>query len=369
MKKKRSFLLVCIISFLWFVGVSLVSTATAQSTKPIELTLNDQMGPTHLFHQTHKYFAEQINKRTNGRVKITLFPVGTLTSPDKIYDGVVTGMSDMGNTSVAYTAGRFPSLDACFVPNPSKTGWVSSRMSNDFWFKFRPKENDDVHMLYLSSSGSFNLSMVKKPVYKPEDLKGLKIRASGPQLGAYARALGATPVNMPMSEVYEAAAKGVIDGFLTPWDTQKSWKHAEVTKYITVVPVSSSAPNMTFMNRRTWDSLPKDIQEEFTKLSAEAVEVHAKAWWYLDIDAQNYFRSLGGERKAIDIPPGEVSNWTRLLNPLVEKYVQDYSAKGLPAAEYVKYVMDRAKYWNEHHVSQKETEDWVKANLEPLLRK
>lgn len=346
-----------------------VGSAIGQQTKVIELTFNDQMVSTHVVHLTYKYFADQIYKRTNGRVKITIFPTGTLTTADKIYDGVVTGMSDMGNTSVAYMAGRFPSLDACFVPNPSKTGWVSSHVSNDFWFKFRPKENDDVHMLWLSSSGSFNLSMVKKSILKPEDLKGLKIRASGPQLGAYVRALGATPVNMPMSEVYEAASKGVIDGFLTPWDTQKSWKHAEVTSSITSLPVSSAAPNMTFMNLKKWNSLPKDIQDEFTKLAAEMTEVHGKAWWYLDLVAEDYYKNLGGKKTVVTIPSKEISNWTKLLNPLVDKYVQDYTAKGLPAAEYVKYVMERTKYWNEHQPSKKDVMEWVKTNLESYLQK
>jgi TRAP-type transport system periplasmic protein len=357
------------ISLTLFLAVWPVSPATAQQAKVIEMNFNDQMGPTHLLDLSIKYFADQISKRTNGRVKITVFPVGTLTAPDKIYDSVVMGMSDMGNTSVAYSAGRFPSLDACFIPNPSKTGWVATHMSHDFWFKFRPKDNNDVHMLWLSSSGSYNLNTVNKPIYKTEDLKGLKIRASGPQLGAYVKALGATPVNMPMTDVYEAASKGVIDGFLTPWDTQKSWKHAEITKYVTIIPVRTSAPSMVFMNLQKWNSLPKDIQEIFTKLSEEMVEVQAKVWWQVDIEGENYFRGLGGDRKVLVIPPAEVPNWTKVLNPLVDTYVKDYTAKGLPAADYAKYVLDRANYWNERQVSPQEGTKWIKENLEPYLKK
>jgi len=316
-----------------------------------------------MLHLSAKYFADQINKRTNGRVKITLFPAGTLTSPDKIYDGVVTGMSEMGNTSVAYSAGRFPVAGACFVPNPSKTGWVASHMSNDFWFKFRPKENDDVHMLYLTSSGSFHFAMTKKPVYKPEDIKGLKIRASGTQMGAYVKAVGARPMNMPMSEVYEAASKGIVDGFLVPWDTQKTFRHAEVTRYFVVLPIASSAPNYTFMNLRTWNSLPKDIQDIFTQLSTEMVEVYGRAWWYVDTEGEKYFRGLGGDRKVIEIPPDEAQEWIDLLSPIGDQYIKEYTAKGFPAKEYVDYVLERAKYWNQKQPPRDEVMKWVKDNL------
>jgi TRAP-type C4-dicarboxylate transport system substrate-binding protein len=373
--KRRKLLVLGSISVMLFLAVWPIRSAMPQQAKVTEMTFNDQMPPNQLMQLTAKWLGDQLYKRTNGRVKITVFPVGTLTAPDKIYDSVVTGMADFGSTSVAYTAGRFPSLDACFIPTGVKNGWVATHMTNDFWYKFRPKDNNDVHMLVLSGCGAYNICTPKKPIYKPEDLKGLKIRASGPQLGAYVRALGATPINMPMSEVFEAAAKGVIDGFLTPIDTQKSWKHAEVTKYITMLPVRVTALTMTFMNLNKWNSMPKDIQDVINKMTSgdrespgnsELAEVVAKAWWALDIEAENYFKGLGGGRKIIEIPPAEVPNWTKLLNPLAEKYITDYTPKGIPAAEYVKYVQDRARYWNEHVISQQECMNWVKANLEPL---
>ena len=83
-------------------------------------------------------------------------------------------------------------------------------MVNDYYKKFKPKELDDVKVMYLHAHGP-GILHTKKPVDKLEDLKGMKIRSTG-TVGKIVGALGATPVAMPMGETYDAFRKGLRTG-------------------------------------------------------------------------------------------------------------------------------------------------------------
>ena len=150
-------------------------------------------------------WAKEVEKRTNGAVKINIFPGGTLTPLDQTYDGVVKGICDIGLSVVSYVKGRFPLSEAVDLPLGYTSGLQATRLANAYFEKFKPKEFSDVKMLYMSAHGP-GLLMTKTPVKKLEDLKGMKIRCTGTSLKVVS-ALGGTPVAMPQSETYDASAK------------------------------------------------------------------------------------------------------------------------------------------------------------------
>jgi TRAP-type C4-dicarboxylate transport system substrate-binding protein len=329
--------------------------------KPIEMKLAFQYPNVSTIGRGLEYFANKVSQQTGGRVKITTFPSATLLAPDKVYEGVVTGIAEMGNTTPAYTAKRFPANDATLLPLPIKSAWTLSMASQDWYDKFKPKEFKDTHLLFYVSCGPYVLASRDKPILKPEDLKGMKVRTAGLQAGAFVKALGGTPVSMPMSEVFEAASKGMIDVLLVPLETLKAYKHGDVTKYVTILPVSFANPTVTVMNLKKWNSLPKDIQEVFNKVCKNMADITGKAWWYGDIIGEEYFLSLGGDRKIIEIPHAEASEWSKLVRPLTEEYIRE--KKNLPAAEYVKYIEERTKYWNDRQPDKKVVAEFVEKEI------
>ncbi len=149
-------------------------------------------------------WAKEIEKRTGGKVQITVFPGGTLTPADKCYDGVVKGISDIGFSVLAYTRGKFPLTEVSDLPLGMKSGLVATKVINDYYKKFKPKEFDEVKVMYLHGHGP-GIIHSKKEVKTLEDLKGMKIRCTG-MAAKIAGALGATPVAMPMGETYDAEA-------------------------------------------------------------------------------------------------------------------------------------------------------------------
>lgn len=286
-------------------------------------------------------WGKEIEKRTNGRVQVTVFPGGTLTPADKCYDGVVKGISDLGMSVPSYTMGRFPLSEVLDLPLGSKTALVATRLVNDFYKKFKPKEFSDVKIMYFHAHGPGILHTRSKPINKLEDLRGVKIRATGTTAKVAAH-LGATPVAMPMPETYDSISRGVADGVVCPVEALKGWKLGEVVKFST--QDFGASYNMLFfvaMNKDKWNSLPPDIQKIIEQVNEEWIEKHGRNWDAIDKEGYDFIQKLGN--KVIPLSKEENARWAKAMDPLFDEYVKEKTAKGLPAAEALKFCRERLK--------------------------
>ena len=320
------------------------ATPAVTDNKTYEFTYSVFFPPVHKNAILAQKFADEINARTNGRVKITVFSGGTLTKAPQVYDGVLNGLSDMGMSVVSYTMGRFPAAELVELPHGYLNGWVATKVANDFYNEFKPKEFDNVHVLFFHAHGPSVIFSVKKPVRQLEDLKGMVIRSTG--VGAsIVEALGGKGYGAAQGEAYELMSKGTIDGSYTPRETLEGWKQAEVVKYVTECPEVGSTANMyVVMNKDKWNGLPPDIQKVFTDVSNEWIEKHGMTWTNYDISGMQFFKTFEG-RELIKLSPEEAARWVQATGPLKESYIKEREAKGLPAGQYEKYLMERAQYW------------------------
>jgi TRAP-type transport system periplasmic protein len=283
-------------------------------------------------------WAKEIEARSGGKVKVNMFYGGTLTPADKCYDGVVKGISDIGMSVLSYTMGRFPLTEVLDLPLGARTGVAATRLANDFYKKFTPKELDDVKVLYLHAHGP-GLLHTKTPVRKLEDLKGMKIRATG-TTAKIVSALGATPVAMPMGESYDAISRGVAEGIVCPAESLQGWKLGEVIKNTT--QNYGAAYSVTFfvvMNKAKWNALPPDVQKVIEQVDAEWIDKTGVAWDEMDKTGTTFATGLGDA--VIPLAPQENARWAQAVQPLFDEYVKEKSARGLPAAEALKYARDR----------------------------
>jgi TRAP-type C4-dicarboxylate transport system substrate-binding protein len=286
-------------------------------------------------------WGKEIEKRTNGKVQVTVFPGGTLTPADKCYDGVVKGISDIGMSVPSYTMGKFPLSEVLDLPLGSKTAAVATRLVNDFYKKFKPKEFDEVKIMYFHAHGPAFLHTRPKAINKLEDLKGVKIRGTGTTAKVVSN-LGGTPVAMPMPEAYDAISRGVADGVVCPMEALKGWKLGEVVKFTT--QSYGSAYNMLFfvaMNKDKWNALPPDVQKIIEQINEEWIEKHGKNWDAIDKEAYDFIDKLGN--KVIPLSQEENARWAKAVNPMFDEYVKEKTAKGLPAAEALKFCRERLK--------------------------
>lgn len=311
----------------------LLLAVTNVSWATVNLSYSIFFPPTHGHTKAAEAWAKEIEKLSRGRVKINIFAGGTLTPADQVYDGVVKGISDIGMSCFAYTRGRFPLTEVLDLPLGYPNGLVATRVANEFYKKFQPKELQDVKVLYLHAHGP-GLLHTNKPVYRLEDLKGMKIRSTG--LSAkIVSALGAVPVAMPQGSTYEALQKRIVDGTFGPIEVLKGWKQAEVIKYTTNCPVVGYTTAMfVVMNKKKWDALPGDIQRIFEKVSARWIDVHGQTWDNLDREGKDYSLNLGN--KIIPLSGAEGKRWQNAVKGVIDEYIKGAEAKGLPGAEAVR---------------------------------
>lgn len=316
-------------------GAFVLVNGTSAVAKTIELSYSNFFPPSHIQAKLGESWAKEIEKRTNGKVKITYYPGGSLLKGPKIYDGIVSGITDIGMSVLAYSRGRFPAMAAFDLPLGYPNGKCATTVINTFYDKFRPKELSDVKVLYLFGHGP-GLLHSKKPVYKLEDIKGLKIRATG-NSAKVAQALGAVPVAMGQGGAYEALQKGVVDGTFAPMETLKGWKQAEVIKDTTeCFSIAYSTGFFVAMNLKKWDALPKSVQEVFMKVSREWIPKTGAAWDTSDAEGRKFTLSLGN--KIIPLSPAESARWEKAVQPVLSGYVKKADAEGLPGQEYVDFL-------------------------------
>ena len=307
--------------FFWAVAIGITLTATSAlsaGAKPTKLTFSIFFPPTHGQTKAAMDWAKEIEKRTENKIQIDIFAGGTLTKAPQCYSGTVKGISDLGFSLFAYTRGRFPVMAAVDLPMGYPNGKVASRVAQEFAKAFKPKELSDVKLLYLHAHGP-GLLHTKKPVKKLEDLKGMKIRATG--LSAkIVKALGGVPVAMPQGGTYEALKKGVVEGTFGPMEVLKGWKQAEVVKYTTeCYSIGYTTTFFVVMNLDKWNALPADMKKIFDEVSDKYTDVHGKVWDKTDQEGRKYALSLGNE--FITLSNEESARWRKAVEPVINDYI------------------------------------------------
>ncbi len=302
----------------------------------VSLTFSDAVPAAHHMSKMASSWCKEVEKRTGGKVKITYYPGQSLTKAKECYDGVVSGLSDLGQSALQYTRGRFPLMDFINLPLGYRSGAIATAIINEVNDKFKPKELQDTQVMYLHSHGPGFIHTKDKPVSKMEDLKGLKIRSHGPT-AEMLKLLGATPVAFPMTELYQALHKGVVNGGVFPMEAEKGWKLAEVTNNTTACyNTTYSVGFFVVMNKAKWNALPADVKETIEQINVEWARKQGQLWDQADSEGIRTTLSNGG--RIIGIEPKEAERWVKAVQPVVKRYRDETKARGVPGDEVIKLV-------------------------------
>ncbi len=318
----------------------LAAPAEAAADKGVKLRY------AHWFPTQHKHailidqWCKEVEKKTDGRVKVTHFPGGTLSPIGQIYDGVAKGVFDIGVAPTSYTTGRFPLSEVIDLPLMYNSGNQATRLANAFYKKFQPKEYDDVKVFYMYAHGP-GFIHTKKPIGKLEDIRGLRIKSTGLN-SKIVSVLGGTPVTIPLNETYDSLQRGIVDGLIIHNEVLKTFRFGEVAK-CTVLDhgVSNTTLFVTAMNKAKWNSLPKDVQEIIEKINQEYAVKVANIFTELDKEGDDYLVQSGN--KVVKVPAEEQAKTAAKMRPLLDDYVKAMKDKGLPGAEALKFCQDYLK--------------------------
>jgi TRAP-type C4-dicarboxylate transport system substrate-binding protein len=220
----------------------------------------------------HKYimepFADLINADTNGQLKLIIHK--GLVPDNRVIEGVRDGTVDMGAQIVQFRAelALLGFIVLPFIPH-EKLPEIAKQMKPAF-SKLLSEKHDVVLLGYGYAPKQWLIT--KKPIRTVEDMKGYKIRVAATETLELLKAAGANPVFMPMSEVYPALQRGVIDGGITSLEGVVSKKWYEVLKYVYDWPVGNGS-YIWFANKKSWATLPSDLQKQILKAFDDKYEM------------------------------------------------------------------------------------------------
>jgi len=328
--------------FILFVFLfSMTVVASISSAQTVTLRYSNFFPAPHKNSILADEWGKEVEKRTNGRVKVTYFPGATLTPAAQTYDSVEKGIADVGLSVLGYTMGKFPLTEVTDLPLGYQSGFLATKMINAYYNKFKPKEFDGTVVMYLHAHGPGLVNTAKKQVTKLEEFKGLKMRSHG--LSAkIVQALGGAPVGMPMTETYDALSKGVAEGVMCPLEAMKGWKLGEVCNFTTLNYGSSySTGFFVVMNKAKWNSIPADAKEIIQKINEEWITKTARTWD--DIDEEGKLLMSQPGKKMLKLSKEEDARWAAKVRPILDDYVKATKAKGLPGDQALKFCLEFLK--------------------------
>ena len=294
-------------------------------------------------------WCDKIAKESNNRMKCQIYPAMQLGgTPGNLVDQVKDGVVDIVWTLPGYTAGRFPMMEVFELPFMSSSATATSQAAWDYYTQYAHKEFPGIKALAVHVHDNGYVHTNPRQVKVMADFKGLRMRAPTRQTNKMLAALGATPVAMPLPALAEAISKGVVDGYLLPWEVIPSIKAHELTKYESETdPKSRSLYTAVFlfgMNQARYDSLPPDLKKVIDNNSGLELSRQMGAAW--DASAPPA-RKLAVEHgnTFYTIPAAELENWQKATAGLADEWVKDVSAKGNDGALLLKSARDLiAKY-------------------------
>ncbi len=308
---------------------------TASAADVIELKLAHFMPTTHIQHQkTYVPFAQNVEKLTNGRVRIKIYPAGTLGAPAQLPEIVKTGVADMAFIFPSMTAGRFPRTSAFDLPFLFKSSTHTTKVAYELFDRYLADDYKDYKILWFYASDTGQIYSATKPVKTIDDLKGMKMRTPSAVMTDALKRIGANPIGLPITELQMALDKHVIDGALTPNTVVADFKLYDQIRHITQADVYVSLM-AAVMNRKKFDSLPTYAKKAIEQAAGKQWGLHA-ARVYDDYAAETVKKMRTGGKVAIyDLPPAEKKKMQDRLKGMESDWIKKSSSRGIKAREMV----------------------------------
>ena len=313
-------------------GLGLAALAGTASAQTVELKISHIFPSSH-FNQTRvlKPWADEITAKTGGKVKFQIFAAGSaLGDINKQFDQTRAGAVDIALALPGVPRARHPRTVLMELPFVVRKASTATKVLNAIYAKYLAPDFPGVKMITLTSTNAGSIHSRTKPIKDIADLKGMRVRSPTPPITAMLEFIGATPVGLPPTQIYENAEKGTIDAVVMPWGPVGAFKLNEVLSHHLDAD-SYVVTQYIIMNQKSYDALPADARKVFDEVSAAhfTAEKWGKVWTDTDEDAVAAAKKRGHK---IEPVAAETRNkWRKQLEPVIEKYLaeQEKSVKNV----------------------------------------
>lgn len=309
------------------IGLLLVSVATmlalttaAYAEKTLRISL--QLPLKHHLGQNLLDFKQQVEKESNGSLKIEIYPSAQLYKDKEVPQAVASGAIEMGVASLARFAGTIPAVDVFYVPfmfdNPEKVKKATAAGSNIRKALDTAILGTGTRVLWWQAYGSSIILSKKNMIKTPADMKGKKVRVFGKTLGDTITTVGGAPTMMSGSKQFLAYQRGTVDAGLTGITAVKSRKLYEVMDYMTLT-YDADIEFIVIVNEKIWQGL---TDEERAVISKAGLRVEKELRDKMGAIEQECLVFLQDKIEVVDLSDAERTEWREATKPVVERFEQ-----------------------------------------------
>jgi tripartite ATP-independent transporter DctP family solute receptor len=315
MKARAIFLLLA--CSLFFVSI-LTSGALAQQYR---WKLGHVLAPTHPYQLAAVEFAKGVEKDSNGKITIEVHSSGALGSEKDMIDQVRFGAMEMSLMSTGSLRVIEPKLESEELPYAWPTRERAyAALDGELGQRYKALlEAKGIYVLAWAENGYRHMTNNTRPITKPEDLRGLKIRSAEVQMRLDTfKLLGVLPTPMAFTELFMALQQRTVDGQENPLAIIYSSKFYEVQKYLSLTGHIWGSANFE-INKPLWDKLPQDLKDVLQKNATKAAESERKLIQQSDNELVAELKKKGMQVNEVDTRPFKAA-----IQPVYEKYQAVY---------------------------------------------
>ncbi len=286
----------------------------------------------YLWEHGGKVFAEAVETKTAGKVSFEIYPAQQLGKAPELLKLVGLRTADMGIIAPTYVPDKLPLSGISELPmlanSSCEATYRQAAISQEGGMldtaEYAP---NDIYVLFVATLPQYGIVTTSAEVVAPEDVDGLKIRATGAGMSKSIRALGGVPIQLTSMDMYDSATRGTIDGSLIsyngifPYDLQNVFKHS-------LEGVGMGAPTVMYtINRDLWNSFSEDIQGAMKEAATEAQREMCS---YMDSQLSEFRTKLVEEYdfKIVELSDDQKVAWEDALSPVIASWLEELESNG-----------------------------------------
>lgn len=280
-------------------------------------------------------WAKKVAELTGGKAAIEIFPSMQLGGkPPELFDQAKDGVADIVWTVPGYTPGRFPRTEVFELPFiASRRGIVNAKASQEYADTHLSDEVKDVKLLsFWSHDGG--VIHCRKQIATLADLNGVKLRFPTRLAGEALKAVGVAAIGMPVPQVPESLAQGVLDGAVVPWEVVPAIKLHELVKFHTEIPGSPTLYVTSFflaMNKAKYEGLPDDVRKVIDETTGMEFAIAAgNVWDQAGAEVAKMVKDKGNT--ILTLSDADKASWMKACEPITAAWIEEMKGKNIDAA-------------------------------------
>ncbi len=300
-------------------AAALALPASAGAAEPMQLKFAVPSPPVGPIYGALAGYAADVDKQANGTIKLKVYSGFALANLGNAYDRTINGVVDIAWSIIGPISSLFPKTNVVTLPFETDSGPIAAQA---LWNLYRDgviaSEYGQVHPLGFVVFPNISLHS-RKPIRTMADLAGLKVSAEGRVLTRSLESLGATPITMAVTEIYQSLQRGLVDATAIAWPAILTFKLDDVTTDHLDVSLGND-DGFIIMNKGSYARLPAAGRAAIDALSGAALTARMeRAVDIVTHAAEAHSAALPG-RTVTHLAPDEAARWKAKVEPSIAEW-------------------------------------------------